>query len=343
MSIFGKIINNPKTKSEDNTPHTARKSKKGKPSKPWGKKERLVIFFTLIITAGVSILLYLQARSWKLPGLPRIKLPSVNSLFFTEKIIILEGNNGDRSKHDKTITKFKDKTRNLSGVWGFYVIKLNSKKDYGVNQNEIFQAASLIKLPVMLTMHIEAEAQNINLDEIHSLKSSDKIKGAGSLYSKPEGFEITYRDLVHLMGKQSDNTAYNICKNMLSEERINQTIREIGMEKTNLSKNSTTPQDIGLFFVKLMNSKLVSTKSRDEILESLTDTIYEKHLKAGIPDDVRVAHKYGREARIVNDAGIVYTDEPFILVIMSKGVIEQEADEIFPELSKIIYEGEMQD
>ena len=80
----------------------------------------------------------------------------------------------------------------------------------------------------------------------------------------------------------------------------------------------------------------------------MTDTIYEDHLRAGIPEGVRVAHKYGREVHVVNDAGIVFSDNPYgpeapqgrgplVIVIMSKGVIEKEADNIFPELAKVVY------
>jgi beta-lactamase class A len=60
-------------------------------------------------------------------------------------------------------------------------------------------------------------------------------------------------------------------------------------------------------------------------------------LAAGIPASTDVAHKYGREIHVVSDAGIVFADEPFILVLLSKGVVEREADQAFPELSKAIY------
>ena len=68
--------------------------------------------------------------------------------------------------------------------------------------------------------------------------------------------------------------------------------------------------------------------------------------KAGkpvIPDfdeNIKVAHKYGRELHIVNDAGIVFSQKPYVVVIMSKGVVDEEADQAFPQLSKIIYEAE---
>jgi beta-lactamase class A len=102
----------------------------------------------------------------------------------------------------------------------------------------------------------------------------------------------------------------------------------------------TTPYDIGLFFQKLWEGDVISKKHRDEILGYLTDTIYEEWLAAGIPSSTDVAHKYGRETHIVNDAGIIFTDEPFILVLLSKGVVEREADQVFPELSRAIYRQE---
>ncbi|MGB6839036.1 MAG: serine hydrolase, partial [Microgenomates group bacterium] len=106
-------------------------------------------------------------------------------------------------------------------------------------------------------------------------------------------------------------------------------------------EQKTTPYDIGIFFQKLWQGEIVSKKYRDEILDFLTDTIYEAWISEGI-QDVRVAHKFGREVHVVNDAGIIFTDEPFVLIILSKGVVEREADEVFPELARLVYEVEME-
>ena len=55
------------------------------------------------------------------------------------------------------------------------------------------------------------------------------------------------------MGKESDNTAFNVAKNILSEEKVNYVIDEIGMGETVIfgEKQKTSPLDIGLFFQKL--------------------------------------------------------------------------------------------
>ena len=69
----------------------------------------------------------------------------------------------------------------------------------------------------------------------------------------------------------------------------------------------------------------------------MTDTIYESWIAEGVPDSVDVAHKFGRETHVVNDAGIVITQRPFVLVVLSKGVVEREADKIIPEIAEMVY------
>ncbi|OGM25681.1 hypothetical protein A2962_03875 [Candidatus Woesebacteria bacterium RIFCSPLOWO2_01_FULL_39_61] len=314
------------------------RKKRKEPPKPWGKTERLLVLLVLILTAGTSSFLALQSRGWKLPGLPRLKIPSISIPFLGEKTIIIEGDKKNQGMKEKATVAFKSMTKELSGVYGLYVLRLDDGSNYGVNENEIFQAASLIKLPVIFAMYKEAEGGNIDLDNKYRLKRTDKVAGSGSLYQKSEGYLITYREMVRLMGKQSDNTAFNILVKLLGKDKIESVIKELGMIQTSLDKNETTPEDVGIFFDRLYNGNLISDASTNEILEDLTDTIYEDWLVAGIPGVIRVAHKYGRELHIVNDAGIILSDKPFVLVIMSKGIVEKEADEIFPVITRAVYE-----
>ncbi len=304
----------------------------------WTKKERYLIFYVLSATIVASVILAFSARDWKMPGLPRISFPS-----FKGGTIVIEKDKPELDETAKeTISSFKEETKSLSGIYGFYVIRLSSGLSYGVNENDIFEPASLNKLPVMLAMYIEEEEGNIDLETTYALKDTDKVAGSGSLENKSEGYELTYREMLSYMGKESDNTAANIAKNILGEEKVKQVIDMLGMGNTVVfgEDQKTTPYDIGLFFNKLWERDIVSKKHRDEMLEYLTDTIYEEWLAAGIPSDTEVAHKYGREVHVVNDGGIVFADEPFILVLLSKGVVEREADQAFPELSRAIYRQE---
>lgn len=310
------------------------------PPKPWGKKERYLVLVILVLTVGTSAVLALSSRSWKLPGLPRLKLPSFTLPFTGEETIFIEGDRErvrDREKSEKVIKTFNEKTKVLSGVYGLYVVNLESGFSYGVNENEIFEPASLSKLLVMAGMFIEEEQDNLDLETKYSLKDSDKAIGAGTLYDKPEGYEITYRNLVRLMGKQSDNTAFVITRRILGEEKIRGVITTIGMKGTSLSENKTTPSDVGTFFEELWLGNIVSVEHENELLDYLTDTFYETLIPEGIPDDVRVAHKYGAETNVLNDAGIIYAGRPFILVMMGKGVVAKDAESFIREFARIVY------
>ena len=324
--------------------------------KPWGKKERLLVLAVLLLTIIASGTLAFSVRGWKLPGLPRLKIPSIN--FLKEDTIIIEKDKGrEKENSEKVISQFKEATKNLSGVYGLYVVNLNTGFSYGVYEDENFEPASLNKLPVILGLYMEAEKGNLNLETKYSLKAGDKTSGSGSLYGKATGTVLTYRELARYMGKESDNTAVNIARNILGKEKIEGIVKEIGMAKTNVLGDDqyTTPYDVGILFEGLWQARppapgasatggrgeIINKESADEILGFMTDTVYENWLAPGLPSGVKVAHKFGRELHVVNDAGIVFTtSSPYVVVIMSKGVIEREADEIFPTLSKIVYEGQ---
>lgn len=310
------------------------KKKRKEPVKPWGKKERYLILVVLLVTIGTSTALALSARDFKLPGLPKLELSLPP---FKSETIVIESKKNNLATQEEAKSEFKEKTRNLSGTYALYVVRLKDGAAYGINENKIIEAASLIKLPVLTTLYKEAENENISLDTKYTLKNSDKRTGSGSLSGKPAGTILTYRELAGLMGKQSDNTAFNVVRSVLGDAKIQGEIERIGMVDTSLKENKTTAYDIGVFFEKLWNGEIVSEESRDEILKFLTDTIYENWIAAGVPEGIRVAHKYGREVHVVNDAGIVFSKRPFVLVIMTDGVVEKEADSIIPEIVRDIY------
>lgn len=318
-------------------PKKRRRRKKEEPPKPWGKKERVLVLGLLLSTVVGASVLALSARAWKLPGAPRIELPT--DVF--QETYEFEGKKPVRDT-SKVISDFNDLTKEASGVYGLYVINLNTDESFGVNQDEVFQAASLIKLPVIAEMYSKAEDKEINLDQEYSLKNSDKVGGSGSIAGQPAGTVYTYRELLDYMGQQSDNTAFNVCRDLLGDSSIDQYTQSIGLTHTSLADNTTTPRDIGIYFKKLWSGKLVNKTNRDAILKSLTDTIYEDYIPVGVPD-VRVAHKFGKEVNVTNDAGIVFGKSPYVIVVMSKGIVDAEGAQLIPEIAAMVDRFENQD
>jgi len=50
----------------------------------------------------------------------------------------------------------------------------------------------------------------------------------------------------------------------------------------------------------------------------------------------------GAEIGVIADAGIVFAEKPYLLVILSEGVIETEAREVLPKISELVYQQENQ-
>jgi hypothetical protein len=302
----------PKRKFRDLRPENRRARKE--PPKPWGKKERLIVLIVLLVTVLTSGILALTARNFKLPNFPKIGIPDLSNFNIFKEQVIVVGNKGAKvnlAKIENTKKQFKSLTDDYSGIYAFYIYDLNGNYFYGENYQEKMQAASLIKLPVIYLTYLESQKGNLDLNE--------------------------YKPYLEAMGKRSDNQAFTKMVSILGKEKINKAIIDLGMSKTSLEENITTPEDIGLFFKKLKNYEILNKENTDEFLEFLTDTSFEEWLRPGIPSEIRLAHKYGREVHAVNDAGIVFSDKPFVLVIMTDGVVESEADKIFPELSKLLY------
>ena len=62
-------------------------------------------------------------------------------------------------------------------------------------------------------------------------------------------------------------------------------------------------------------------------------------IPAGVPKDVVVGHKTGTITAIHHDAAIVYAKNPYILVVMTRGIPdEKKSDLLIAEISRLIFE-----
>jgi beta-lactamase class A len=276
--------------------------KKGKKISPRLVDGRWTIIGVFFLTVVASLFFYLKTEApflWQKVVSPAV-LSSLPGKFNAEP----------------AIESFKTLTQDLRGTYGFYVYRFTDQVEYGLYQDLVFPAASLIKLPVMLAVYQEAE------------------KGAFGL--------VQYQELVEAMGQRSDNGAFNQMIRVLGEEKIQATIDSLAMSSTSLARNDTTPADIGLFFRQLWEGGIVSEAHRDEILGFLTETEFEDRLPAGLPESVRVAHKIGTEIGSFSDGGIVFGSQPFVVVVISKNAREGEADQALPQIAQMIWEFENQ-
>ena len=313
------------------------KKTRKEPVKPWGRTERILILAVLGLTVGVSAILGAIARGNI--NLPHISIsggvPAVSNISFDQTFVF------EKKKEpgccEKPILDFKNLTDELTGNYGFFVYRLSDQVGYGFNQDDVFKAASLIKIPTVVALYQEAQSGRLNLDGTYILRESDKFEGNGSLINYPAGSKFTFRQLARFALNESDNTAFNIFEIYLGDRKIQEAIAGLGMANTSIYDNTTTPRDIVMLFAKLKNAEILSPAESREILSYLENTSFDAWLRAGVPEGINIEHKYGRLAGVVNDVGVVESNNPYIIAVLSTDVDENEADRIIPEVSKAIY------
>jgi beta-lactamase class A len=240
----------------------------------------------------------------------------------------------------EVIKEINNLTSKLTGSYGLNVYNLTTKTSFGISENQTFSAASLMKMPLIITLYKNVESGKIDLQNKYILRAADKRGGAGSMYYKPAGTVYTYQKMVELMGQLSDNTAFNVFRNLLGDEQIQKTINDLGMSKTNFTDFETTPADMGILFRKLYSGSIVTRDHRDEILGYLTKTFDESRIPAGVPVGIRVAHKVGTDIGVASDGGIVFASKPYVVVIMSDKILTAEANTVLPKISSSVWEFE---
>ncbi|HSX48880.1 MAG TPA: serine hydrolase [Candidatus Saccharimonadales bacterium] len=314
-------------KEEVKEKKTRKRRKKAEPPKPWSKRERIIVFMFLVGTFMTSTVL--AVRSNQPPALPH---PLNETGKVIGKAISRQTFNVDELKNELI-----NKTKSTGGTYGIWAEDLSGAYKLGLNEKMNFNGASLFKLPLLIAYYKEVDEGKIDPNTMYSLKYSDATSGSGNLASLPPGTTLTYRDIVSAMGKNSDNTAFQIIGNIVGWGNVDATIQEIGMTGTSFENGTTTAEDIGLLFSKLAKGGLISNSSKQALIDSLKNTNNENLIPAGIPDTIEVAHKYGAIDGELNDAGIVYSGSPFIIVILGKDKNQNEASQAIAQISEIVY------
>ena len=313
------------------------------PKKRRNKKQitgsRWAIFFVFLITSLLSFVFWLSPQLtnfWQGLKSPLVIVSSQNQV--DEHLDL-----GPIKDPQKLIAQFKEMSSNLAGDYGFVVWALKDDRVYGSKEEKIFPAASLMKLPVMITYFRQVEAGELKSWARYVLKDEDKIGGAGMLINQSAGAFWTNDQLISFMGKYSDNTAFAIIREKVGEEKINQTIEDLKMEKTNLTEFETTPLDIARLFKAVFDEGVINKPHRQDFLDSLTETVFEKRIPEGISEKIKVAHKVGTDMGTYSDGGIIFSADPFILVVMSKNAAQGKAETFIADFTSLVYKFETEE
>ena len=96
------------------------------------------------------------------------------------------------------------------GRAGIWVKHLTTNETAGVRDGEIFNSASVIKIPVLVLAFQMADKGEIKLDERITIRKEDIRGGSGIFRHHDAGLQPTFRDVLLQMVITSDNTATDL-------------------------------------------------------------------------------------------------------------------------------------
>jgi beta-lactamase class A len=228
---------------------------------------------------------------------------------------------------------------NLQGTYGVAVIDIASGAAYGVNGNRVFRAASVNKMPIIVTLYLRAASGQLKLDQTLSLADSDiQHYGTGTIQEPDAPRVYTLRQLGALMIRVSDNTAAYVLERLLGEQSIQRNAGRWRLEHTSMADNTTTPADAALLMADLYSDRFLPADSTNTILDLLKGSVSANRLDSGLPSEVGVAHKVGTDIGVYNDAGIVLLEgRPYAIAVLSEDADEAEANLAFGRVSRDVY------
>ncbi len=115
------------------------------------------------------------------------------------------------------------------GTAGIWVKHLTTNETAGVRDGEIFNSASVIKIPVLVLAFQLADKGAINLDERVTIRKEDIRGGSGIFRYHDAGLQPTFRDVLLQMVITSDNTATDLAiAKVGGVARVNAWLKESG-------------------------------------------------------------------------------------------------------------------
>ena len=229
------------------------------------------------------------------------------------------------------------------------VTNLLTGKSIGIHDEMAVNPASVIKIAVMVEAYIQASHKKISFEDILILKKNHKVPGAGSFYYQPIGSKCSIRQLVYGMIHDSDNTATKMLIEHLGKNRINASMKQLGLTHTvigtsNLLKaqglNFSTPRDMNRLLSCICYGKIVSRPACSEMVSLLSNQRYRWGIPKYIPKDIVVANKTGTLNGIKHDSGIVFLpNSPYAITIFTHDVSSvQSAMSLISKISERTYE-----
>src|SRR5687767_6880276 len=127
------------------------------------------------------------------------------------------------------------------GIVGYSVVNIETGERLHRRGDEPFSSASLIKVPVLVTVFDLIDQDSLSLDDKLTLLEIDQVGGSGTLQYMRPGLVLTVHDAAWLMTIISDNTATNLLVDRIAARRVWRKMEALGLPRTKIHGRSMDP------------------------------------------------------------------------------------------------------
>ena len=238
------------------------------------------------------------------------------------------------------------KTANeVDGRVGVFIRGISSPDTFSLRGDEVFPAASTIKLALLFELYRQAEsakgtAEVAFLQDAYVLQAKDLVEDSSILGNLTPGTRLTNRDLAAFTVVVSDNSATNILIDRVGMDRVNRAMDNLGLKKIRLRRkmmdvqaaragreNHTSPRELAELLLAIQGGAALGAESRTDLIRLLS-TPKDGFLTRLLPEGLTVANKPGTLPGVRNDAGIILVKgQPFVIAVMASHLRDERQGE----------------
>ena len=227
------------------------------------------------------------------------------------------------------------------GVVGYSVIDIDNNVRFNRRGDETFPTASLIKVPILVTVYDLVAKGQLSLDDPLSVLKIDQVPGSGIIQYLHNGVILTVRDAAWLMTTISDNTATNLLLDRIIIRTVWNKMDSLGLHNTKVHSKSfrrsasvamdssvkyglgvTTPNEMAKLFELLALGKAVNPKSDSVMLDILEHNENNEKLQRFVYG-VRAAHKSGEGDQVRVECSLYYLRNRIVACVLTKENVDQ--------------------
>lgn len=221
-----------------------------------------------------------------------------------------------------------------------YFKDLDSGMEYWYRPDQSYFVASLIKAPYSMYLYELAEQGICNLTDVITVTQEDRMEGTGILQNLTEEElpkEYTIQELLHLIIRESDNTAMKALLRVFPAAGYRAYAQRLGIRNPENIRDVTngwiTAEDAAVYLNALY--EFLQNNPYGEILQE--DMLHTKNPM--ITSSSPVVRKYGWASLSFHDMALVEAGHPYLLAILTdKDVGRQEDYRLFWELPRLFEE-----